>query len=80
MARLEDARAERSMDQRIECFLTDDRCSRARGRRPGGVGEGVRASDCDAIFRAREDNKRMKDQAARVCRVLCHTVGFFTFS
>jgi hypothetical protein len=25
------------------------------------------------IFRAREDNKRMKYQAARICRVLCRT-------
>ena len=38
---------------------------------PDAVREGVRVAlaDCEAIFRAREDNKRMKeDQAARVCR------------
>ena len=30
----------------------------------------VALADCEAIFRVREDNKRMKDQAARVCRAL----------
>ena len=33
----------------------------------------VALADCEAIFRVREDNKRMKDQAARVCRALCRT-------
>ena len=27
----------------------------------------------EAIFRAQETNKRMRDQAARVCRALCRT-------
>jgi hypothetical protein len=42
---------------------------------PDAVREGVRVAlaDCEAIFRAREDNKRMKDQAARVCRSLCRS-------
>jgi hypothetical protein len=45
------------------------------GEDPDTVGKGVRVAlaDCEASFRAREDNKRMKDQAARVCRVLCRT-------
>jgi hypothetical protein len=39
---------------------------------PDAVGEGVGVAlaDCEASFRAREDNKRMKDQAARFCRAL----------
>jgi hypothetical protein len=61
------------MDQRIESFLTD--VLALAGEEPDAVGEGVRfaPADCEAIFRAREDNKRMKDQAARICRVLCRT-------
>ncbi len=37
------------------------------------VREGVRVAlaDCEAIFRAQEPNKRMRDHAARVCRALC---------
>ena len=27
--------------------------------------------DCEAIFRAQEMNKRMKDKAAHACRALC---------
>jgi hypothetical protein len=55
------------MDQRIESFLTD--VLALAGEDPDAVREGVRVDwpDCEAIFRAREDNKRMKDQAARVC-------------
>ena len=65
------ARAERPMDQRIESFLTD--VLALAGEDPDAVREGVRVAlaDCEAIFRAREDNKRMKDQAARACRMLC---------
>jgi hypothetical protein len=61
------------MDQRIESFLTY--VLALAGEDPDAVGEGVRVAlaDCEASFRAREDNKRMKDQAARVCRVLCRT-------
>ena len=33
----------------------------------------VARNDCEAIFRAQETNKRMRDQAARVCRALCRT-------
>jgi hypothetical protein len=58
------------MDQRIELFLTD--VLAVAGEDPEAVREGVRVAltDCEAIFRVREDNKRMKDQAARVCRAL----------
>ena len=28
-------------------------------------------ADCEAIFRAQETNKRMRDNAALVCRPLC---------
>jgi hypothetical protein len=64
---------ERQMDQRIESFLTD--VLALAGEDPDAVREGVRVAlaDCEAIFRAREDNKRMKDQAARVCRSLCRS-------
>jgi hypothetical protein len=67
------ARAERPMDQRIELFLTD--ILALAGEDPEAVREGVDVAlaDCKAIFRVREDNKRMKDQAARVCRSLCRT-------
>jgi hypothetical protein len=59
------------MDQRIELFLTD--VLALAGEDPEAVREGVRVAlaNCEAIFR--EDNKRMKDQAARVCRALCRT-------
>ena len=61
------------MDQRIELFLTD--ILALAGENPEAVQEGARVAlaDCEAIFRGREDNKRMKDQASRVCRSLCRT-------
>jgi hypothetical protein len=61
------------MDQRIEAFLAD--VLALAGEEPDAVPEGVRValSDCEAIFRAQETNKRMRDQAARVCRALCRT-------
>ncbi len=59
------------MDQRIESFLTD--VLALVGESSDEVREGVRVAlaDCEAIFRAQELNKRMRDQAARVCRALC---------
>ena len=61
------------MDQRIEPFLAD--VLALAGEEPDAIREGVRValSDCEAIFRAQETNKRMRDQAARVCRALCRT-------
>ena len=43
------------------------------GEDPDAVRAGVRVAlaDCEAIFRAQETNKRMKDQAARVSRARC---------
>ena len=37
--------------------------------------EGVRVAlaKCEAIFRLQEPKKRMRDQAAHVCRALCRT-------
>jgi hypothetical protein len=37
------------------------------------IREGVRVAlaDCEALFRVREPNKRMRDKAAHACRALC---------
>jgi hypothetical protein len=61
------------MDQRIESFLID--VLALAGKDLGAVREGVRVAlaDCEAIFRARRDDGRMRDQAARVCRALCRS-------
>jgi hypothetical protein len=61
------------MDQRIESFLAD--VLALAGEAPDAVRKGVRVAlaDCDAIFRAQETHKRMRDQAARVSRALCRT-------
>jgi hypothetical protein len=61
------------MDQRIESFLAD--VLALAGEAPDAVRKGVRVAlaDCEAIFRAQEPNKRMRDQAARVSRALCRT-------
>ena len=59
------------MDQRIEAFLID--VLALAGEEPDAVREGVRVAlaDCEAIFRAQEPNRRMKDRAAYACRALC---------
>ena len=31
----------------------------------------VALADCEALFRVREPNKRMRDKAAHACRALC---------
>jgi hypothetical protein len=61
------------MDQRIESFLADV-LALAR-EDPDAIREGVRVAlaDCEAIFRAQEPNKRMKDKAAHACHALCRT-------
>ena len=43
------------------------------GENPDAIREGVRVAfaDCEEIFRAQETNKRMRDNAALVCRALC---------
>ncbi len=59
------------MDQRIESFLTD--VLALAGEDPDALREGVRVAlaDCEAIFRAQEVNKRMKEKAAHACHALC---------
>ena len=61
------------MDQRIKSFLADV-LALAR-EDPDAIREGVRVAlaDCEAIFRAQEPNKRMKDKAAHTCHALCRT-------
>jgi hypothetical protein len=61
------------MDQRIESFLAD--VLALAGEAPDAVRKGVRVAlaDSEAIFRAQEPNKRMRDQTARVSRALCRT-------
>jgi hypothetical protein len=59
------------MDQRIEAFLAG--VLALAGEEPETVREGVRVdlADCEALFRAREPNRRMRDKAALACRALC---------
>ncbi len=59
------------MDQRIESFLGD--VLALAGDEPDAVREGmhVALADCEAIFRAQEVNKRMRDKAGHACRALC---------
>ena len=59
------------MDRRIEAFLAD--VLALAGKDLDAIREGVRVAlaDCEAIFRAQEPNKRMRDQAAPACRALC---------
>ena len=59
------------MDQRIEAFLAD--VLALAGKDLDAIREGVRVAlaDCEAIFRAQEPKKRMRDQPAHACRALC---------
>ena len=59
------------MDQRIESFLGD--VLALAGEEPDVVRDGVRVAlaKCEAIFRAQEANKRMKEKAAHACHALC---------
>ena len=61
------------MDQRIEAFLAD--VLALAGKDTNAVRAGVRdaLADCEAIFQAQQTNKRMRDNAALVCRALCRT-------
>jgi hypothetical protein len=61
------------MDQRIESFLTD--VLALAGEEPEAVSQGVRRAlrDCEAIFRAGQRYKHMRDQTALVCRALCRS-------
>jgi hypothetical protein len=59
------------VDQRIESFLGD--VLALAGEEPDAVRDGARVAlaKCEAIFRAQEPKKRMRDQAAHACRALC---------
>ena len=59
------------MDERIELFLAD--VLALEGERPETVRQGVRTAltDCEAIYRAQETNRRMKDKAVQACHSLC---------
>jgi hypothetical protein len=61
------------MDQRIESFLTD--VLALAGEEPDAIREGVRFAlgDCEAIFRAQQPYKHMRDQTALICRALCRS-------
>jgi hypothetical protein len=61
------------MDQRIEYFLTD--VLALAGEEPEAVRQGVRRAlgDCEAIFRAQQRYKHMRDQTALICRALCRS-------
>jgi hypothetical protein len=63
------------MDQRIESFLAD--VLALAGENPDAIREGVRVAlgDCEAIFRAQETHKRMKEKAAHACHALCRARG-----
>ena len=59
------------MDERIQSFLAD--VLALEGERPETVRQGVRTAltDCEAIYRAQETNRRMKDKAVQACHSLC---------
>jgi hypothetical protein len=61
------------MDQRIEAFLAD--VLALAGEEPDAVREGVRVAlaDCEAIFRAGQRYKHMRDQTALVGHALCRS-------
>ena len=61
------------MDQRIESFLAD--VLALAGEESDVVREGVRVAlgDCEAIFRAGQPYKHMRDQTALVGRALCRS-------
>jgi hypothetical protein len=60
------------MDERIELFLAD--VLALEGEKPEAIRQGVRTAltDCEAIYRAQETNRHMKDKAAQACHSLCH--------
>ena len=59
------------MDERVEAFLAD--VLALEGETPDAIRQAVRASlaDCEAVFRAQEANRRMKEKAAQACHSLC---------
>jgi len=61
------------MDERIEAFLAD--VLALEGEKSEAISAGVRVAlgDAETIFRAREDNRRMKDRAVHACHALCRS-------
>jgi hypothetical protein len=59
------------MHDRIEAFLAD--VLALEGEELDAIRAGVRVAlgEAETIFRAREDNRRMKDKAAHACDALC---------
>ena len=59
------------MDQRIEAFLAD--VLALEGEALEAIREAVRVglADCEAVFRAQEANRRMKEKAGHACHSLC---------
>jgi hypothetical protein len=59
------------MDQRIEAFLAD--VLALEGETPDAIREAMRAglADCEAIYRAQEANRRVKQKAGHACHSLC---------
>ena len=58
------------MDERIESFLADVLALEGENET---VRQGVRTAltDCEAIYRAQETNRRMKDKTVQACHSLC---------
>ena len=58
-------------DARVDSFLAD--VLALEGENPDTIREGVHVAlgDCEAIFKAQEVNRRMKDKAAHACHALC---------
>lgn len=59
------------MDDRVEAFLLD--VLALEGEEPEAIRAGVHIAlgEAETIFRAREDNRRMKDKAVHACHTLC---------
>jgi hypothetical protein len=55
----------------IESFLADVLALADENPDAGREGMHVALADCEALFRVREPNKRMRDKAALACRALC---------
>ena len=60
------------MDQCIESSWPTFSPSRVKTRTRSAWGCATLA-DCEAIFRAQQTNKRMRDNAVLVCRALCRS-------
>ena len=59
------------MDDRIEAFLAEVLALEGEELDAIRVGVSVALGEAKTIFRAREDNRRMKDKAAHACAAQC---------